>query len=111
MNAWVRGWGQGLVYALSGLKKTQFVRDTGPKRKRKREIGAGRRFGLDIRDRLLMLLAYYRLYITYDLLGHLFGLDPSNVYRNIKYLEPAVKKATPLPTKLRRVSACSSNCF
>src|SRR3954467_5802104 len=34
---------------------------------RKREIGAGRPFKLDVRDRVLMLLVYYRLYITYTL--------------------------------------------
>jgi hypothetical protein len=37
--------------------------------KREREIGAaGRPFKLDVKDRFLMLLAYYpRLYITYTL--------------------------------------------
>ena len=42
---------------------------------REREIGAGRPFKLDIRDRFLMLLVYYRLYITYTLAGFLFDLD------------------------------------
>ena len=42
----------------------------------KRDIGAiGRHFTLDIRDRFLMLLVYYRLYITYTLAGFLFDLD------------------------------------
>ncbi len=47
-----------------------------------------------------MLLVYYRMYLTYDLTGHLFGLDQSNVSRNIKYLEPAVRKSMPIPSKL-----------
>ena len=34
---------------------------------RKRDIGAGRPFKLDVKDRFLMLLVYYRLYITYTL--------------------------------------------
>jgi hypothetical protein len=34
---------------------------------RKRDIGAGRPFKMDLRDRFLMLLVYYRLYITYTL--------------------------------------------
>ena len=34
---------------------------------RERRIGAGRHFKLDTRDRFLMLLVYYRLYITYTL--------------------------------------------
>ncbi len=45
-----------------------------------------------------MLLVYYQMYLTYDLTGHLFGLDQSNVSRNIKYLEPAVKQS--IPSKL-----------
>ena len=46
-----------------------------------------------------MLLVYYRMYLTYDLTGHLFGLDQSNVSRNIRYLEPAVKQSIPIPSK------------
>ena len=49
------------------------------KRKRKRDVGAGRPFKLKARERLLMLLIYYRLYITYTLSGFLFDLDQSNV--------------------------------
>ncbi len=42
---------------------------------RKRDIVAARHFTLDTRDRFLMLLVYYRLYITYTLAGFLFDLD------------------------------------
>ena len=46
------------------------------RKNRKRSIGAGRPFKLDIKDRFLMLLVYYRLYITYTLaVGFLFDLD------------------------------------
>ena len=42
---------------------------------RKRDSGAGGRpFKLDVKDRFLMLLVYYRLYITYTLSGFLFDL-------------------------------------
>ena len=44
----------------------------------KRDIGAGRKFKLELKDRFLMLLVYYRLYITYTL-SFLFDLDQSNV--------------------------------
>ena len=45
---------------------------------RKRDIGAaGRHFIRDTRDRFLMLLVYYRLYITYMLADFLFDLDQS----------------------------------
>ena len=36
------------------------------KRSRQREIGAGRRFALSLRDRVLLLLFYYRTYATQD---------------------------------------------
>ncbi len=45
------------------------------KEDRKRKIGAGRPFKLDVKNRFLMLLVYYRLYITYTLAGFLFDLD------------------------------------
>ncbi len=54
---------------------------------RKKSIGAGRYFKLDIKDRFLMLLVYYRLYITYTLTGFLFDLDQSNICRDIQKIE------------------------
>jgi hypothetical protein len=45
------------------------------KEDRKRKAGAGIPFKLDIKNRFLMLLVYYRLYITYTLAGFLFDLD------------------------------------
>jgi hypothetical protein len=70
------------------------------KRKRTRKVGAGNHFKLTVRDRFLMLLVYYRLYITHTLSGFLFDLDQSNVYRDIRYIEPLVKRCIPLPQKL-----------
>ncbi len=46
--------------------------------------GAGRHFKLDVKNRFLMLLVYYRLYITYTLAGFLFDLDQSNICRYSK---------------------------
>jgi len=42
-------------------------------RKRERDVGAGRPFKLKAKERLLMLLVYYRLYITYTLSGSAFN--------------------------------------
>ena len=67
---------------------------------RKRAIGAGRKFKLQLRERFLMLLVYYRLYITYTLAGFLFDVDQSTIYRNIRHLEPLVKECIPLPEKI-----------
>ncbi len=72
------------------------------KRKRKNEIGQGRKFKHMFKDRLLMLLVYYRLYITYTLAGYLFSLDQSNVCRDIKMIEPLIKKCVPLPEKIHK---------
>jgi hypothetical protein len=57
------------------------------RKNRKRDMGAGRPFKLDLENRFLMLLVYYRLYITYTLAGFLFDLDQSNVCRNIQKIE------------------------
>ena len=55
---------------------------------RERNMGAvGRPFKLEVRDRFLMLLVYYRLYITYALAGFLFDLDQSNICRDIQKIE------------------------
>ena len=62
------------------------------RRKGKRDVGAaGRPFKLKVKERFVMLLVYYRLYITYTLSGFLFDLDQSNVYRDISMLEPLIK--------------------
>ena len=53
----------------------------------KEKYGAGRPFKLDVKDRFLMLLVYYRLYITYTLAGFLFDLDQSNICRDIQKIE------------------------
>ena len=65
------------------------------RKKRERKIGQDAD-SLPVRDRLMMLLVYYRMYITYELAGHLFGLDQSNVYRDIRYMEPAVRGSIPI---------------
>jgi len=67
---------------------------------RQREMGAGHPFKLHLRDRLLMLLTYYRLYVTSTLLGFLFDLGQTNVLKDIRMIEPAVKEVLPLPRKV-----------
>jgi len=39
-------------------------------------------YKLSLEDRVLMLLMYYRLYVTHVFLGFLFGISESNVCRN-----------------------------
>ena len=71
---------------------------------RTRNVGAGNHFKLRVRDRFLMLLVYYKLYITHTLSGFLFDLDQSNVHRDIQYIEPIVKSCIPLPQKLYNIT-------
>ena len=71
---------------------------------RKRDIGAGRRFKLDVKDRFLMLLVYYRLYITYTLAGFLFDLDQSNICRDIQKIEKLIRKCLPIPQKIYNIT-------
>ena len=58
---------------------------------RKRDTGAGRPFKLDLKDRFLMLLIYYRLYITYALSGYLFDLDQSSIFRDMQKIEKLIR--------------------
>ena len=67
---------------------------------REREIGAGRHFKLNKRDRFVMLLVYYRLYITYTLAGFLFDLDQSNICRDIQKIEGLIRECLPIPQKI-----------
>ena len=74
------------------------------RKNRKRTMGAGRYFKLDVKNRFLMLLVYYRLYITYTLAGFLFDLDQSNVYRDIQKIEGLIRKCLPIPQKIYKLT-------
>jgi hypothetical protein len=67
---------------------------------RERKFGAiGRPFKLDVKNRFLMLLVYYRLYIIYKLAGFLFDLDQSTNCRNIQKIESLIRKCVSIPQK------------
>ncbi len=74
------------------------------KENRKRKIGAGRHFKLDLKDRFVMLLVYYRLYITYTLAGFLFDLDQSNICRDIQKIESLIRQCVPIPQKTYQIT-------
>jgi hypothetical protein len=67
---------------------------------REREPGARRPFKLDLENRFLMLLVYYRLYITYTLVGFLFNLDQSSICRDIQKIESLIRQCIPIPQKI-----------
>jgi hypothetical protein len=70
---------------------------------RKRRPGAGRKHALDLADRLLMLLIYYRTYTTHVFLGFLFGVDDSAVGRNINPLGPLLAGIFRIPERRIRL--------
>ena len=74
------------------------------KENRKRKIGAGRHFKLNLKDRIVMLLVYYRLYITYTLAGFLFDLDQSNICRDIQKIEGLIRQCVPIPQKTYQIT-------
>jgi hypothetical protein len=66
---------------------------------RRRKPGAGRKHTLPLADRLLMLLIYYRTYVTHAFLGFLFGIDDSAVCRNINPLQPLLAGIFRIPER------------
>jgi len=68
---------------------------------RKRAVGAGHPFSLTLTDRLLMLLVYYHLYLSSNLMAYLFNLTQSNILKDIRKLEPLVCEVLPLPRKMQ----------
>ncbi len=81
-------------YVNHELKRLSMRKDA-----RERKVGAGRFFKLNVQDRFLMLLVYYRLYITYTLTGFLFNLDQGNICRDIQKIESLIRKCLPIPRK------------
>ena len=73
---------------------------------RKRKTSAsGNPFKLDVKDRFVMLLVYYRLYITYTLVGFLFDLNQkSNRFRDIQKIEGLIRQCVPIPQKLYNIT-------
>ena len=63
----------------------------------------GRNYKLELPDMLLMLMLYYRSYITQMFVGFLFGIDDSRVCRIIQKLEPILAKEMAL-TKTKHLS-------
>lgn len=76
----------------------------GKKLRQERAVDAGRPFKIDIKNRFIMILISYRLYITYTLTGFLFDLDQSNVCRDIQKIEGLIKQCLPIPQKLYKIT-------
>lgn len=96
------------LYNFTGLTVEQFDQlcsaielafsEQAPKA-RKRAIGGGRKAELSLENQVLVILIYYRLYVTQILLGYLFNLDDSNISRLINKLRPLLLEVLPLPAQ------------
>jgi IS5 family transposase len=53
---------------------------------RKRAIGGGRKYTLKLRDQLVMVMCWLRLYLNTEAMGFFFGVDKSTVSRNNRRL-------------------------
>ncbi len=71
----------------------QKAREAKYKTNRIRKIGGGRKLSLpDLNDRLLVFLVYAKLYPSYLMMEHLFGVDESNICRIIQEFSPLLAK-------------------
>jgi len=86
------------VYAKAEQKRKRKVVRTGQKRQRR--IGGGARFNNSMADRLLMLLLYYRLYLTQEFMTLLFKAeDKSVICRSIQLMRPVFESVLPVPER------------
>lgn len=88
------------VYAKLEQKRKRKVVLTG--RKRQRRIGGGAQFANALPDRLLMLLLYYRLYLTQEFMTLLFKAEAKSVIcRSIQLMRPVFETVLPVPERAR----------
>ena len=55
---------------------------------------------LDLRNRVLLLLFYYRTYATQDVAVEVFGVGQATVSRSIEEAAPAVRQCVPAPARI-----------
>jgi DDE superfamily endonuclease/Helix-turn-helix of DDE superfamily endonuclease len=66
---------------------------------RQRRPGAGRKFALPVADQLLVLLIYYRTYVSHAFLAFLFGIDDATVCRTLRRIEPLLAGIFRIPER------------
>jgi hypothetical protein len=85
---------------LEAERKCKTVRTSAD---RQRAAGAGRAFNNDLANRALMLLVYYRLYLTQDFMTFLFkAANKSVICRNIQQMRAVIEALLPTPERARR---------
>jgi hypothetical protein len=66
---------------------------------RQRQPGAGRKFALSVADQLLVLLIYYRTYVSHAFLAFLFAVDDATICRTIRRIEPLLAGLFRIPER------------
>ncbi len=85
---------------LEGERKRRTVQTQA---ERQRAIGGGSPFAHELPDQLLMLLLYYRLYLTQEFMTLLFKVDSkSAICRNIQLMRAVCQTVLPVPAKAFR---------
>ena len=74
--------------------------ETISKRLSRRAIGTARRFALDLRGRVMLLLFYYRTYATQNVAAEVFGVGQATVSRSIDQIAPVVRQCIQIPAKI-----------
>ena len=85
---------------LEARRKSRVVK-TGDARQRK--PGGGAQFSTALQERLLMLLLYYRLYLTQEFMTLLFEVDnKATISRAIAQMRPVFEAVLPVPERVRK---------
>ncbi len=84
----------------------QKAREAKYKTNRIRKIGGGRKSSLpDLNDRLLVFLVYAKLYPSYLMMEHLFGVDESNICRIIQEFLPLLAKKIVINRRDKKITS------
>jgi hypothetical protein len=88
------------AYAEREAQRKRRVVKTGAERQR--AAGGGPPFSTDLAERLLMLLVYYRVYVTQEFLTLLFEVEhKSTISRAIAQMRPVFEAVLPVPERAR----------
>jgi hypothetical protein len=66
---------------------------------RRRRPGAGPKFALSVADQLLVLLIYYRTYVSHVFLAFLFAVDDATICRTLRRIEPLLAGIFRIPER------------
>lgn len=86
------------IYREIEVQRKSCVVKTG--QERQRQPGGGAQFSTDLAERLLMLLIYYRLYLTQEFMTLLFEVDnKATISRAIGQMRPVFEAVLPIPQR------------